>query len=78
MATVKRSPKLRTQAVQRWLCTQRRMAIESGVHVVTLSVYGKCSLQDALTFFGNCPELAHTVRTMSGGWQIVLSTVKSA
>lgn len=75
----KRSPKLHTNAVRQWLCTQRRLAVENGVHVFGLNTHGKCSLQDALSFFGNCPELVNTVRPMSGAsYQIVLSTVKSA
>ena len=76
VTSVKRSPKLRTNAVRQWLCTARRLAVERGVHVVMVRTGGKCSIQDALAFFGNCPELANNVQIVKGGHQIILSIVK--
>jgi hypothetical protein len=78
MATSTKSHKVNTQAVHRWLCTQRRLAIEKGVHVFKLAVGGKCTTEQAIRFLGNCPEVVYATRQTSSGVEFIVSRPKSA
>jgi len=76
--TTKSSPKVRTNAVHRWLCQQRRIAVERGVHTFTLRKGGKCSVDMAREFFRKCPEIAFTIQAFGDGCQFILSRPKMA
>lgn len=77
MATSK-SCKVNTRAVHQWLCTQRRLAIEKGVHVFKLAVTGKCTVEQAIRFLGNCPEIVYATRQTPSGVEFIVSRPKTA